>query len=62
MASSLDRKEGEGTKAAFLRWCDSYLLASKALPCNSLELYGARCGVLHAGSPDSDLSRLGKAR
>ena len=50
------------TKERFVLWCNDYLLKAKPLACTSLELYGARCGVIHAMSPDSDLSSAGKVR
>jgi len=60
--ASLERRKGEGTKASFTRWVDEYLLKAVSLPCTSLELYAARCGILHTLTPESDLSRKGKAR
>ncbi len=60
--SALERKPGMGTKASFIHWVDSYMLKSKPLGCSSVELYGARCGLLHTASSESDLSRSGKAR
>ena len=60
--ASLERRTGEGTGAAFVRWVDRYMLDAHPLPCASAELYAARCGILHALSADSDLSRQGKAR
>jgi len=62
IVASLERRKGEGTKASFTRWVDKYLLKTVSLPCTSLELYAARCGILHALTPESDLSRKGKAR
>lgn len=35
---------------------------ARPLPCTPLELYGARCGILHTFAADSDLSRDGKVR
>jgi hypothetical protein len=50
------------TRAAFLEWSEKYLRPSECLRCTSLDLYAARCGVLHTYSADSDLEREGKAR
>jgi hypothetical protein len=50
------------TRAVFIEWCDKYLRPREALGCSSLEIYAARCGVLHTYSPDSDLEREGRAR
>ncbi len=46
----------------FIAWVDRYLLPDSALPCTSIDLYAARCGILHALSPLSRLSQQGKAR
>jgi hypothetical protein len=60
--ASIERIPGEGTKASFLRWVNTYLLSSKPLVCDAMELYGARCGLVHSMSADSDLSKAGSAR
>jgi hypothetical protein len=62
IVGSLERTKGEGTKASFVRWVDCYMLKAKPLECTALELYAARCGVLHTASAESDLSRSGKVR
>jgi hypothetical protein len=58
----LDSSENYATKTSFMRWVDAYLLKAKPLQCTSLELYAARCGLLHTFTPDSQLSSVGKAR
>ena len=40
----------------FQSWVDDWMLCRYPLPCTAQELYAARCGVLHALSPSSDLS------
>jgi hypothetical protein len=62
VVASLERRPGEGTQAAFVRWIDENLLKSHPLPCTALELYAARCGVVHTFTAESDLSRRGSAR
>lgn len=49
-------------KARFTDWVEKYILPNSTLPCNSLELYGARCGLLHSYSATSELSSAGKVR
>ncbi len=49
-------------KARFTKWVTRYLLPAEALPVSALELYGARCGLLHNFGSESDLSRRGKVR
>ena len=46
----------------FTGWVDRYLLKAKSMPCTACDLYGARCGILHTFTPDSDLNAKGKAR
>lgn len=62
IVAALERKHRESTKAAFVRWVNRYLLKARSLPCTALELYAARCGIVHTFTPDSDLSRKGQAR
>ncbi len=62
VTASLERRSGEGTKSAFVRWVDENMLKGRSSPYSALDLYGARCGVLHSFTPDSDLSREGQAR
>lgn len=62
VVSSLERRAGEGTKAAFARWAESYLLKARVLPCTALELFAARCGILHTFTSDSDLFQKGQVR
>lgn len=60
--ASLEKLPGEKPRDPFLRWVNAYLLPSKPLACTALELYGARCGLVHDMSADSDLSRKGSVR
>jgi len=46
----------------FMNWVDNYLLKAKPLPCTSADLYGARCGIVHTLTPESDMSSKGRAR
>jgi hypothetical protein len=50
------------TRKDYIAWAEQYI----RFPCHEqltgVELYAARCGVLHTFTPDSDLSRKGKAR
>jgi hypothetical protein len=62
VAGSLERRSNEGTRASFVRWVDQYLIPAGSLSCTALELYGARCGILHSFSANSDLYRDGRVR
>lgn len=46
----------------FTAWCDHYLRFPGDEPVTSLELYAARCGLLHSHSGDSRKHREGRAR
>lgn len=62
IVASLDRHPSEGTRASFTRWVKSYLLVARPLPCTALELYAARCAILHTLTAVADLTQSGKAR
>jgi len=47
-------------KKRFIRWVDTYLLPMKKIRCTAIELYAARCGLIHRFSADSDLIEKGK--
>lgn len=60
-AASLDhRLRKEAPRVRFVKWVERYILCSGDLPCSALDLYGARCGLLHTYSPRSRLSSKGR--
>ena len=59
---ALDTADGEATKLSFINWADKYMAPQAKLGCSSLELYSARCGVLHALSAQTRLAAQGSAR
>lgn len=61
IVGSLEREEGETSKASFIKWANTYLLKEKSLGCSDQDLYAARCGILHTASAESNLSKSGKA-
>jgi hypothetical protein len=51
------------TSADFLRWADTYLIPNmKDAICTSMDLYSARCGLLHSMSYESNLTRKRDAK
>ncbi|WP_276975761.1 hypothetical protein [Flavobacterium filum] len=61
--SYLDRKkDSETVKSRFTRWVDEYLLPGSKLKCSSIDLYAARCSLVHSSTTISDLSKSGKAK
>ena len=59
---ALDTDDGQASKASFVEWADRYMAPAAKLGCSALELYSARCGLLHALTPDTRLTKEGKAR
>ena len=57
-------KEYSGSRP-FIEWCEKYIVpcfgSSSGGP-SGIDLYGARCGVLHVSSARSTLGQQGKAR
>jgi hypothetical protein len=62
IVARMGSKPSEATRDYFVRWVDSYVLKHHKFEATALDLYAARCGVVHALSSDSDLYRAGKAR
>ena len=62
--SALSRPENQRatSRATFVEWTNRYFLPAPGLDCAAIELYGARCGVLHTYRPESGLSAAGDAR
>jgi len=46
----------------FIEWCDRYMVPFLHSAATGIDLYGARCGVLHTSSAASRLGREGHAR
>jgi hypothetical protein len=59
----LNRAEGheDVVRNDFLLWVDTFLLPESRISFNALDLYAARCAILHSYSAESKLSRHGKA-
>ncbi|HLY99293.1 MAG TPA: hypothetical protein VKT33_09535 [Candidatus Angelobacter sp.] len=62
IVASLEGDPTEGVQKSFTRWVDLYMLPNPKLECTALEIYSARCGMVHTLTADSNLSRQGKAR
>jgi hypothetical protein len=46
----------------FIRWVDDYLLPNSNIKCEAIDLYAARCAIIHSYSFYSKLSKRGKAK
>jgi hypothetical protein len=53
-----DAKVGDRCTA----WVDSYMLKAKPLNCTAIDLYAARCGVVHTMTSEARLIDQGRAR
>jgi len=45
----------------FTNWIDQWMYKNRKLEASSINLYAARCSILHTLTPDSSLSKKGKA-
>ena len=56
----------DATRSTFMPWCETYIIprvqSVEGDPLTAIDLYAARCGVLHASTPVSNLGRKGDAR
>jgi hypothetical protein len=59
---ALDSDSGQATRESFVTWADKYMTPATKLGCGALELFSARCGLLHALTPETRLTKDGKAR
>ena len=62
--AALDRPNDklDVTRQDFLNWCENYLETSGFVQCQAIDLYSARCSVIHTSTSESALSRRGEAR
>lgn len=59
---SRQHNEPNVRRTDFIKWVNQYLLPDSNLDCTADELYGARCGLLHANVAESDRTRTGTLR
>ena len=62
LAWALYGDKTQGVRERFTTLCDSHILPGSSIQCTSLDLYAARCSILHTLGWESDLSKSGKAR
>ena len=51
-----------GVKKRFTLWVEKYMYPNKKLNPDPIDLYAARCAILHTLTPESDLSKNNKAK
>ncbi len=59
---NLPENRNDVNRKDFIKWVDKYVLPDSNLICSALDLYAARCSVLHSYTPESTLSRENKAK
>ncbi len=63
LASLTRPKDSESTSSKYFKdWVAAYMLPESNLPCTAHDIWGARCGLLHTLTAESDMSRLKSAR
>ena len=63
--ANLSRPKGKekGTHKDYCKWCEKYILPNtQDIYCDSIDLYAARCAVVHSYGYKTELTNLGKAR
>ena len=48
-------------RSDFIRWTKDFLLPNSKLSCKAIDLYAARCSIVHSSTAESKLSRKGEA-
>ena len=56
-----DKCHQDVQRSDFIKWVEVYLLPNSQLSCSAIDLYAARCSLIHSYSAESKLSREGKA-
>ncbi len=52
----------KSVKKCFIEWVERFMIKSQEFSFNSLDLYSARCGILHTLTSNSSLVEKGKAK
>jgi len=58
---SLPQSKNDVRRDDFMAWVDKYLLPKANLNCSAIDIYAARCSIVHSYSSESELSRSGMA-
>ena len=59
---NLEEEKNEVTKIDFISWADNYIKMEGETEVGGIELYSARCSILHTYGAHSSLTRKGKSR
>lgn len=61
-ALTRETQEARATRSEFQAWVGLYLLPELTVELTAVDIYGARCGIVHTYAPTSDLSKRGQAK
>ena len=59
---ALPIEKEDGTRQDFINWTEKYITGVENFGCDAIDLYAARCGVVHANTATSSLSRKNQAK
>jgi hypothetical protein len=57
-----DKNHEKNVRGDFVGWVKAYMLPDSGLKCEAIDLYAARCSILHSYTYESDLSKKGEAK
>jgi hypothetical protein len=60
--SHLANRTNDITRNVFINWTEKWMISYSNLPCSGIDLYAARCGILHELISESKLSKDKKAK
>lgn len=60
--SYVAEKSDKRGRSVFKTWVKTWMLSKYPLPCNEIDIYAARCGLLHHLASESDLSNKEEAK
>jgi hypothetical protein len=60
--SFLAERENIKGRKAFKNWVKKWMLEKYPIACNEIDIYSARCGLLHQHASESDLTRRKMAK
>jgi hypothetical protein len=61
-AAWLSCKHDKHTNKEYIEWVDKWMLPLNKLQCTAIDLYAARCGILHTFTSKTDLTQSGRTR
>lgn len=61
-AAWLSHAEDDNKKEHFINWVNEWIMPQKKLNCTAIDLYAARCALLHTYTSKARLTRQGDAK